>query len=497
MAGFARRELEVSGIQAVRKPAAVVGSAVLHPALGVSPLGTPVQISAEQEATETLNTLPVRLMEQVLKVGWLMAANEQFALVGGPDRENLAQLDQAVREYAMGASFQQQILNSNDPRAVMQVAPPHTWYGLDVTGSRILYDNPDTIYRFMGVNAASAYTIAGRLPDNASPAETSFSVLTGTSGTTASVLMASDLELGPDRTFVITADKNPTAPGQTNHLYLPPESTLIAVRNTFPDWDTDDHMSLSIIRTSGPPNSLFSQIGGFAIPGLGPIVVQSPLLTAWVSRVPPVPMRPFTRGIITAVVMALGLVREPEYMAVATTDPETGELRPPNVMSEPAHNASFLATQMQSAGYFQLADDEALVLTIDPGDAAYFVVPVTNVWTVTDNYWDQQTTLNISQARPNLDGTYTVVVSPTESHCVAGKCVANWVSTGGLNQGTISLRFQGLPIEPTDPPTVQSRVIPLKALPRDLVYITYAQRAQELADRKAGFDKRFAPYPQP
>lgn len=122
---------------------------------------------------------------------------------------------------------------------------------------------------------------------------------------------------------------------------------------------------------------------------------------------------------------------------------------------------------------------------------------MTNDWTVTDNYWDQQTTLNISQARPNLDGTYTVVVSPQESHCVVGKCVANWVSTGGLNQVTISLRFQGLPTEPTDPPTVQSQVVSLKDLPPELVYITSAQREQELADRKAGFDKRFAPYPQP
>ena len=52
----------------------------------------------------------------------------------------------------MGAAFQQQLLNSMNPTVVMQVAPPHTWYGQDVGGSRILYDNPDTIYRFMGVN---------------------------------------------------------------------------------------------------------------------------------------------------------------------------------------------------------------------------------------------------------------------------------------------------------------------------------------------------------
>ena len=102
---------------------------------------------------------------------------------------------------------------------------------------------------------------------------------------------------------------------------------------------------------------------------------------------------------------------------------------------ENVRNAEFLATQMQSAGYFQLDDDQALVLTIDPGDAGYFVVPVTNDWTITNNYWDQQTSLNISQTLKNSDGTYTIVVSPQDP------AVWNWVSTGGLNQGTISIRW--------------------------------------------------------
>ena len=129
-------------------------------------------------------------------------------------------------------------------------------------------------------------------------------------------------------------------------------------------------MSLEITRVGGPPASLFSQLGGFAIPGLGPAVVSNPLLTALVSLVPPLPyMPPLLRGTFTAVIMALGIQRESTYMAVATTDPETGERVQPNVLKNPTRNAEFLATQLQSAGYFQLADDEALVVTIDPGNA--------------------------------------------------------------------------------------------------------------------------------
>jgi hypothetical protein len=206
-------------------------------------------------------------------------------------------------------------------------------------------------------------------------------------------------------------------------------------------------------------------------------------------------MPPILRGIETAVVMALGLSMENQYISVATTDPTTGERRMPNVLSTPSRNAQFLATQLQSAGYFQLADDQALVITIDPGNAGYFVVPITNDWTITGDYWNQQSTLNSSQAIPNPDGTYTLVISPTDPG------VANWISTGGLNQGTISIRFQDLDQNKLNTPTVKSQVIPLSnlrgVLPTATVYVGFDQRADQIALRHAGFDRRFAPYPQP
>ena len=181
------------------------------------------------------------------------------------------------------------------------------------------------------------------------------------------------------------------------------------------------------------------------------------------------------------------------------TDADTGEPRPANTLSTPAHNAAFLANQLQSAGHFQLADDEALVITIDPGSARYFNVPVTNVWTVTDDYWDQQTSLNNVQATAAADGTYTLVLSPTEP-CTAAGCVANWVSTGGLNQGTLSIRFQDIDLENYVAPTVSARVIKLSELadelPADTTFLTPEERAAALAARKAGYDKRYAPYVQ-
>lgn len=463
----------------------------------VSPLGTPDQLRAEKLANRVANSLPVKLMKLVLRSGFTWAAERQFDRVDGPDQENIDRLKAAVDAYAMASAFQQQLLNSNKPTVVMQVAPPHAWYGQSAGASRILYDNPDTIYRFMGVNGASSYVITGRFADLANlPADTSFSVLTGLTGNTAAVLTKDQLVIGDDGTFTITLDKTP-ANGRPNHLQLTADTTIVATRNTLSDWANQQPMSLEITRTGGPPNSLFSQLGGFAIPGIGPAVVRSKLLTTLVSLVPPLPfVPPVLRGAVTAVIMALGVQREATYMAVATTDPTTGERIEPNVLKNPARNAEFLATQLQSAGYFQLADDQALVITIDRAGAGYFVVPVTDDWTITKDYWNEQTSLNNAQAVADDAGntTYTLVVSPTDPG------VANWVSTGGLNQGTLSIRFQDIDPDVTQLPTVSARVVSLSelasVLPPTTQYVTQEQRAAQIASRKAGFDNRFAPYPQ-
>ncbi|MCB0951005.1 MAG: DUF1214 domain-containing protein [Mycobacterium sp.] len=460
----------------------------------VSPLGTPEQIDRERIAMRTAKSLPVELMKLILRCGFLAAAEKQFALVGGPDEANRAALTDAVDEYALAAGFQQQILNPMDPAVVTQVAPPHSWYGLDVDGSRLLYDNPDTIYRFIPVNKTAEYVLTGRIYEGI-PADTTFSVLEGLAGTTSTILSLQDLDVSEDGTFVITVSGQPALPGQRNHLQLTSHSTLIAARNTLGDWDIEEPMELAVHRVGGPPNSLFAQFGGFVF--LGSLVNNSPFLTSLMSLIPPLGIAetPLVRGPLAALILLVrGANEQAKYMALATTDPETGEPREPNVMTEPASNAEFLANQLQSNGYFQLADDEALVLTIHPGNSGFFTVPVYNDWTITDDYWNEQTSLNNDQAVPNADGTYTMVVS------VADPLVANWVSTGGLNQGIISMRFQNLDPDSEDLPRVESVLVKLEDLddhlPADTIYLTPEERTAQLAARKAGFDKRWAPYLQ-
>ncbi|MHA0287583.1 DUF1214 domain-containing protein [Mycobacterium sp. C3-094] len=443
-------------------------------------------------------------MKVVLRLQFRAAVHRQFASVGGPDAANLELLDDAVDQFARFSSFSQQLLNPMAPAFIWADNPPHSWFGTSSGDSRYLYDNPDTIYRFAGVNQNASYVITGRFhnydphdPAGTLPADTTFSVVEGTSGTTSSILSADDMEIAADGSFVITVSGEPAEPGQTNHIRLTSTSTVLLARNTLGDWNVEEPMSLSIQKVTGPRNSLFSQLGGFAF--VGARINSNPLLVSLVSVVPPsfLAGTPLVRGVFTALIMVVrGAQEQEKYMALATTDPATGAPKPVNVIPEPSSNAEFLANQRQSIGNFSLADDQALVVTIDPGSAEYFTVPVYSDWTTTTDFWTQQTSLNNEQARRNPDGTYTVVISPTDTG------VYNWISTGGLNQGIIAARFQRIdPDSTTMPRIVSQQVVPVSEiaalLPADPYYfVTEEQRAAQLAVRAAGYARHFAPYPQ-
>lgn len=138
---------------------------------------------------------------------------------------------------------------------------------------------------------------------------------------------------------------------------------------------------------------------------------------------------------------------------------------------------------------FDLAPNQALVITTNLAGAAYFGIPVQNIWTVTADYWDHQSSLTNAQALPNPGGTYTFVVSSRDPG------VHNWVDTTGLQQGTMVIRWQGVPLG--NVPSISGQVVDLSnlssVLPAAAVFVTTSQRALQPAQREAGFERRVAP----
>ncbi|MFL0239467.1 Ig-like domain-containing protein [Mycobacterium sp. SMC-17] len=429
-----------------------------------SPLGTADQIALEQKAQEIVNTQQVQAAIEALKQAWLAHAQQRFGLVGGVDAENLALLDAAAREHALNAAM---TVVNNDPDNPLVMAVDmraHSWYGTDTPGGRFIYDNPDTIYRTIPVRSGSTYVISGKYLGGV-PVDGNFGVYADISDALPiGNLAAKDLVVNADGTFTITADGNPTQPGQTNHIYLPPEAQQIFVRYTMADWTTESAPSLTVTRTGGPagaPAESFDEMVAHTVS-----IVQNFQTSAHNTA-----------------------------LDIVTLNLQTGQLKPPNTLTQPFNFPGTLVSQKQSLGYFQLADNQALVITINPGNAGYFVVPVTNDWELSPGDGTAQTSLNNAQSIANPDGTYTLVISPDDPG------VANWVSTGGLNQGTLYIRFQALDATSSAVPMIVSQqVVTLDqlgtVLPAGTKYVTDAERQAQLAARQDGYNDRFGPFPQ-
>jgi len=60
-------------------------------------------------------------------------------------------------------------------------------------------------------------------------------------------------------------------------------------------------------------------------------------------------------------------------------------------------------------------------------------------WLCSLDYLHHTASLNLSQAKPDPDGTLPLVVAPKDPG------VANWLDTTGLHEGTLFVRWQKLP----------------------------------------------------
>jgi hypothetical protein len=132
------------------------------------------------------------------------------------------------------------------------------------------------------------------------------------------------------------------------------------------------------------------------------------------------------------------------------------------------------------------------VVDVSDGGAEYFTVPLSNIWGTTLDIVDRTGSLNKSQSVPNDDGTYTYVISPIDPG------VANWIDSDGLNEGILTLRMaefggDGGEVGPKKDLSARGRVVKfddLEAEAPTLRRVSEAERATELADRRAAYLRR-------
>ena len=278
-------------------------------------------------------------------------------------------------------------------------------------------DNPDNIYHQIVVRGDRDYRIYGKrgtVPYLSIGSKANRYAVDGTMASTGEIEFA-DVEVAPDGSFEIIASKTPRS---GNWLPMAEDTTLLIFRQTFNDKSKEMAAEVNVERISEGP----------ALPAvLTPQVIEGQLAAAaaWV------------RG-------------------TANTFANWSEM----FMTEP--NRIYMGQEQSfyyRAGgdpkiwyghlYFDLAPDEALVLTVKPPKCRFWNFQIDNWWLESMDYVNRKVWVNGACANYEPDGTVEIICS----HRDPGR--ANWLDLSGHSTGTALWRW----IEAEEHPVPECRVV--------------------------------------
>jgi hypothetical protein len=144
-----------------------------------------------------------------------------------------------------------------------------------------------------------------------------------------------------------------------------------------------------------------------------------------------------------------------------------------------------LPTQFYFEGAYEIQPDEALIVEAKvPSGCLYWSIILTNDIFETTDWYNNQSSLNGSQARVDNDGVVRYVVANKDPG------VPNWLDTSGYLSGAIQGRWN----ECSDKPIPAVRRVALtevrKYLPADTPSVSPTQREQSIRDRRAEVQQR-------
>ena len=137
---------------------------------------------------------------------------------------------------------------------------------------------------------------------------------------------------------------------------------------------------------------------------------------------------------------------------------------PVNTLVAPRLTPGGLATQYSSVGHYELAADQALLITIPQPDAPYLGFQLGSMWYISLDYINHQTSLNAVQAQADPDGKIRILIAGQNPG------VTNWVETLGHRKGIMQFRWQRVsrPLTGADGPTAE--LIDFDTLPAALPF---------------------------
>jgi hypothetical protein len=429
---------------------------------GLLRVAGPVRISlADRLALASSPTLgqatclswPIRREDAVLTQSFADAVLEAEKIITGAAHVQSAEDLAEGYDYLAGsiqASLHLAWAYQRDFPYFVQSTGPYTKMGLD---------NPDALYLHSYVRPDAEYIVTGQ---RGSTRDLSFQVL---NGDYSPVEVPDSLTAFDDRELDIAADGSfelrfgpPRDDARRNYFALGAGSAMLVVREVYSDWAGERRGTLRIQRAdkigqapAPPDESLLAKRYGVA----GKILLSR--------------LRTF--------------LAFPDWFYLN---------EPVNTMTAPRRTPGGLASQFSSAGHFDLAADQAMIVTVP--DAGRDVAPyqgfqLGSMWYVSLDYINHQTSLTADQARRDPDGKLRFVLSD------ASPGVANWLELTGRTRGYMQIRWQRLAHDLGPEYGPQVEVVPVASLPDTLPYYEQArlapgEYAARIAARQAAVAER-------
>jgi len=307
---------------------------------------------------------------------------------------------------------------------------PYTKMGLD---------NPDTLYFHSYLRDDAEYVVTGR---RGSTADLSFQVLNGdySPAEVPDSLTAFDdreIQVAPDGSFELRFGPAKPGPG-AQYITLPPGSAMLLVREVYSDWSLERRGAIQIRRADragAAPSAADTETMAKRYRVAGKILLSR--------------LRTF--------------LAFPEWFYLNL---------PVNTLTEPRPTPGGLATQFSSVGHYDLADDEAMIVTVPAAGhrvAPYQGIQLGSMWYISLDYINHQTSLTADQARVDQDGMLRFVISEQDPG------VRNWLERTGHSRGYVQLRWQRLSRDLTAEDGPSAEVLKVSELPDRLPYYEQAR----------------------
>ena len=325
--------------------------------------------------------------------------------------------------------------------------------------ARIGWDNPDGLYLVFPVRGDHVYRLRGNTRNFDLVTVNVYSGMLGHTPVpdirNVSSIASDDLDVDASGDFVLTLG---AAPAEGDWLRLEPDAYIVVVRRLASEWKNTDEglweiLNLTTLGT-GAPRSTAASVAR----QLDDAVTQ-------------------TRALRELLTIAHRL---------------TFQLaQSPNEVSEPAETDPNLpmadAFQAASRGYFQLEEDEALLVEAPVADCRYTNIQLANPWMESLDYASHQSSLNHRTAHVDADGRVRYVISLRDPG------VQNWLDTAGWAEGSLCARWTYCAEYPTG---ISARLVKLdeldRYLPDDTPRVDAAERKRVVAARQAAVSRRYA-----